>query len=163
MLALCERSVARGYRHFFFGGAAGVPERLADRLTRRFPGLHVAGCLSPPFRAPSESEHDAIVERIVAAAPDIVWVGLSTPKQERWMSEHVRALGAPVLIGVGAAFDFHAGLKKQAPRWMQRSGLEWLFRLMSEPRRLWRRYLVNNPVFIWHVLLQTLHPQRYQM
>lgn len=79
------------------------------------------------------------------------------------MSEHVRALGAPVLIGVGAAFDFHAGLKKQAPRWMQRSGLEWLFRLMSEPRRLWRRYLVNNPVFIWHVLLQTLHPQRYQM
>lgn len=163
MLELCERSVARGYRHFFFGGAEGVPERLAARLTRRFPGLRIAGCLSPPFHAPSEAEHDAIVERIVAAAPDIVWVGLSTPKQERWMSEHVRRLGGPVLIGVGAAFDFHAGLKKQAPRWMQRSGLEWLFRLMSEPRRLWRRYLVNNPVFVWHVLVQTLRPRRYQM
>jgi N-acetylglucosaminyldiphosphoundecaprenol N-acetyl-beta-D-mannosaminyltransferase len=92
-------------------------------------------------------EDRAAVARLRAAQPDIVWVGISTPKQERWMAAHVDRLDAPVLIGVGAAFDFHAGLKKQAPRWMQRSGLEWLFRLMTEPRRLWQRYLVNNPWF----------------
>jgi N-acetylglucosaminyldiphosphoundecaprenol N-acetyl-beta-D-mannosaminyltransferase len=97
-----------------------------------------------------------VVKRINAAKPDIVWVGMSTPKQERWMSEHRGRLTAPVLVGVGAAFDFHAGLKRQAPRWMQQSGLEWLFRFVSEPRRLWRRYLINNPWFLWLVLLQTL-------
>jgi N-acetylglucosaminyldiphosphoundecaprenol N-acetyl-beta-D-mannosaminyltransferase len=163
LLACCAASEARGYRHYFYGGAPGVPERLAERLLRRFPRLRVAGCHSPPFRALSAEEDEATAREIAATAPDIVWVGLSTPKQERWMHAHVGRVGAPVLIGVGAAFDFHAGLKRQAPRWMQRSGTEWVFRLGCEPRRLWRRYLINNPTFVWHTLLQTVSPDRYRM
>jgi N-acetylglucosaminyldiphosphoundecaprenol N-acetyl-beta-D-mannosaminyltransferase len=154
MLACCAASVSQGYRHFFYGGAPGVAERLAGRLQERFPGLVVTGTWSPPFGEPTLVEERATIERINSANPDIVWVGLSTPKQERWMATHVGRLSAPVLIGVGAAFDFHAGLKRQAPRWMQRSGLEWLFRLGTEPRRLWRRYLSNNPRFLWRILLQ---------
>jgi N-acetylglucosaminyldiphosphoundecaprenol N-acetyl-beta-D-mannosaminyltransferase len=154
MLALCERSARRGYSQFFYGGAPDVAEKLKSRLQSRFPGLQVAGIFSPPFRALSREEDCAVVERINAAAPDIVWVGISTPKQEIWMSEHRARLNAPILIGVGAAFDFNGGLKRQAPRWMQNSGLEWLFRLASEPTRLWRRYLLNNPTFLWLVLLQ---------
>jgi len=156
MLAVCERSANQGHSQFFYGGAPGVVETLAKRLQSRFPGLRVVGGYSPPFRALSADEDRAVVERINAAAPDIVWVGISTPKQERWMFEHRRALNAPILIGVGAAFDFCACLKRRAPRWMQKSGLEWLFRLASEPRRLWRRYLVNNTWFLWLLLLQLL-------
>jgi N-acetylglucosaminyldiphosphoundecaprenol N-acetyl-beta-D-mannosaminyltransferase len=163
MLACCAASVARGYRHFFYGGAPGVPERLAARLQQRFPGLLVAGTWSPPFGEMTEAERGAVVERINVAGADIVWVGLSTPKQERWMAEHVRQLRADVLIGVGAAFDFHTGVKRQAPRWMRRSGLEWLFRLGTEPRRLWRRYLRNNPRFLWCILLQLSGFVRYDL
>jgi len=161
MLALCERSAAKGYRHFFYGGAEGVPEQLASVLQKRFPGLQVAGTFSPPFRSLTADEDDRIVQMINAAAPDIVWVGLSTPKQERWMAGHRERLTAPVLIGVGAAFDFLTGRKPQAPRWMQRAGLEWLFRLLTEPRRLWRRYLINNPLFVALVVLQALGVRRY--
>jgi N-acetylglucosaminyldiphosphoundecaprenol N-acetyl-beta-D-mannosaminyltransferase len=161
MLALCEHSLSKGYKHFFYGGGEGVPERLAHSLRRRFPGLRVAGGYSPPFRPLSGAEEEQIVEAIDEADPDVVWVGLSTPKQERWMAEHLGRLAAPVLIGVGAAFDFHSGLKKQAPRWMQRSGLEWLFRLATEPRRLGRRYLVNNPLFVLLVLQQAFGLKRY--
>jgi N-acetylglucosaminyldiphosphoundecaprenol N-acetyl-beta-D-mannosaminyltransferase len=156
MLALCERAAQRGYRHFFYGGAPGVPEKLTDRLKARFPKLNVTGTYSPPFRPLTPQEDREIVHTINATKPDIVWVGISTPKQERWMAEHVKLLSAPVLIGVGAAFDFHAGLKKQAPAWMQKSGLEWSYRLMSEPRRLWLRYAVNNPFFLWLIFLQAL-------
>jgi N-acetylglucosaminyldiphosphoundecaprenol N-acetyl-beta-D-mannosaminyltransferase len=163
LLACCQRSLTKGYRHFFYGGAAGVPERLAERLQCRFPGLQVVGTYSPPFRPLSPEEDAELVRQVNAARPDVVWVGLSTPKQELWMSEHRDRLTAPVFIGVGAAFDFHAGLKPQAPPWMQRSGLEWLFRLWQEPRRLWRRYLRNNPLFVWHVLLQSLGIRRYQL
>jgi N-acetylglucosaminyldiphosphoundecaprenol N-acetyl-beta-D-mannosaminyltransferase len=152
MLACCEASVAKGYRHFFYGGAPGVGALLAERLSARFPGLVVAGVYTPPFRPLTPEEDRAVVEQINASRADIVWVGLSTPKQERWMAAHVGQLEAPALLGVGAAFDFHAGLKKQAPRWMQRAGLEWLFRLVTEPRRLGPRYLVNNPRFLWRVL-----------
>jgi N-acetylglucosaminyldiphosphoundecaprenol N-acetyl-beta-D-mannosaminyltransferase len=130
-------------------------------LQQRFPGLEVVGGYSPPFRPLTGEEDEQVVQAINAADPDIVWIGLSTPKQERWMAEHLGRLTAPVLIGVGAAFDFHSGLKKQAPRWMQRSGLEWLFRLASEPDRLWRRYLVNNPLFMLLVLQQALGLERY--
>jgi len=162
MLALCERSVAKGYRHFFYGGAEGVPDQLASVFQKRFPGLQVAGTFSPPFRPLTADEDDRIVQMINAAAPDIVWVGLSTPKQERWMAGHRERLTAPVLIGVGAAFDFLTGRKPQAPRWMQRAGLEWLFRLLTEPRRLWRRYLINNPRFVLLVLLQWSGLRRFE-
>jgi len=160
MLELCQRSVGRGYRHFFYGGAEGVADLLASRLEKRFPGLVVAGTFCPPFRPLTDAEDEEIIRRIRAAEPDLVWVGLSTPKQERWMRSHVDRLGEAVLLGVGAAFDFHAGLKPQAPSWMQRIGLEWLFRMLSEPRRLGPRYLVNNPKFVWSILRESAWPPR---
>jgi N-acetylglucosaminyldiphosphoundecaprenol N-acetyl-beta-D-mannosaminyltransferase len=159
MLALCERSLATGYRHFFYGGKDGVPERLAERLQKRYPGLAVAGIYSPSFKPIAALESDEVIARINDTKPDIVWVGLGTPKQEHWMAQHVGRLSASALVGVGAAFDFHAGLQRQAPRWMQRSGLEWLFRLANEPRRLWRRYLINNSLFVWLTLLQMWRPR----
>jgi N-acetylglucosaminyldiphosphoundecaprenol N-acetyl-beta-D-mannosaminyltransferase len=163
MLALCERSVEKGYRHFFYGGAEGVPEQLAASLQSRFPGLQVVGTYAPPFRPLTTEEDEEIVQRISQFAPDIVWVGLGSPKQERWIASYVGRLAAPVLIGVGAAFDFHTGRKPQAPHWIQRSGLEWLFRLMTEPRRLWKRYLINNPLFIMLVLAQMLGLRQYSL
>jgi N-acetylglucosaminyldiphosphoundecaprenol N-acetyl-beta-D-mannosaminyltransferase len=156
MLACCAASIARGYRHFFYGGAPGVAERLRDRLIERFPGLQVVGTYAPPFRPEGSVEDGEVLAAINTAAPDIVWVGLSTPKQERWMDAHRPRLTAPVLIGVGAAFDFHAGVKRQAPRWMQRAGLEWFFRLTQEPRRLWRRYTYNNTRFLLDLALHRL-------
>ncbi len=152
MLEMCARAVARGWTFYFYGGNEGVPELLGDRLRERFPGLAVAGAYSPPFRPLTPEEDEAIVDRINAASPDVVWVGLSTPKQERWVAEHLGRLNAPVLVAVGAAFDFHAGLVAQAPRWIQRSGLEWVFRLSQDPKRLWRRYLGNNPRFVARIL-----------
>jgi N-acetylglucosaminyldiphosphoundecaprenol N-acetyl-beta-D-mannosaminyltransferase len=161
MLEVCAQSVEWGARHFFYGGNDGVADMLAHRLCERFPGLQVVGTFSPPFRPLSQGEDREIIDMINAQLPDIVWVGLGTPKQERWMAEHLGRLTAPVMLGVGAAFDFHAGLKPQAPRWMQRSGLEWLFRLVTEPRRLWRRYLRNNPAFVALVAAQKLGLRRY--
>jgi N-acetylglucosaminyldiphosphoundecaprenol N-acetyl-beta-D-mannosaminyltransferase len=163
LLACCAASLAKGYRHYFYGGAPGVSERLVSRLQQRLPGLAVAGTWCPPYRELTTLEEEAAIERINRANPDIVWVGLSTPKQERLMARYVGRLQAPVMIGVGAAFDFHSGLKRQAPRWMQRSGLEWLFRLATEPRRLWRRYLRNNPLFVWRILLQLSGAVRYDL
>jgi N-acetylglucosaminyldiphosphoundecaprenol N-acetyl-beta-D-mannosaminyltransferase len=161
MLELCRRSVTGGYRQFLYGGAEGVPGLLAQRLTERFPGLDIVATHSPPFRTPTEEERDAVARWIDESRADIVWVGLSTPKQERWMASMVSRVQSAVFIGVGAAFDFHAGLKPQAPRWMQRSGLEWAFRLATEPRRLWRRYLSNNPRFIYLTCLQAMGLRRY--
>jgi len=152
MLAVCETAQTEGWKSFFYGGRAGVAERLVERLRGRFPNLAVAGTYAPPFRPLSREEDENVIELINAAKPDLVWVGLSTPKQERWMAEHVVRLEAPVLLGVGAAFDIHAGTLPQAPRWMQRTGLEWLYRLVREPRRLWRRYLSNNPRFVLAIL-----------
>lgn len=163
MLAVCDASRTTGYRHFLYGGAEGVPELLAEKLTARFPHLQIAGMYSPPFRALSPEEDDEICDMINASGADVVWVGLSTPKQEHWMAAHVNRLDAAVMVGVGAAFDFHAGLKRQAPHWMQRSGLEWLYRLLSEPRRLSRRYLINNPLFIYLALLQMLGLRHYDL
>jgi len=163
MLDACCRSLQEGWRHFFYGGADGVADLLVERLRERFPGLQVAGTFCPPFRPLSPDESREIVARIQASGADIVWVGLSTPKQERWMAEHVESLPGKVLIGVGAAFDFHAGLKRQAPAWMQRSGLEWFYRLLSEPQRLWRRYLVNNPAFVFSITLQMLGFKHYDL
>lgn len=161
MLALCELSVEHGYSHYFYGGAEGVPQLLAARLQNRFPELKIAGAYSPPFRPLTAAKEAQIVAQINQAAPDIVWVGLGTPKQDLWMAAHREQLTAPVLIGVGAAFDFHTGRIPQAPRWMQRVGLEWLFRLWQEPRRLWYRYLVYNSLFVTLVLLQTVGLRKY--
>ena len=161
MLALCDRSQTTGARHFFYGGAPGVADLLVRKLQARFPSLVVAGTCSPPFR-PADTEEDRdVLAAIDAAAADIVWVGLGTPKQDYWVARHRALLRAPVLIAVGAAFDFHAGLLRQAPRWMQRSGFEWLFRLLQEPRRLAYRYLVYNPLFIFKVILQLTGLRRY--
>jgi N-acetylglucosaminyldiphosphoundecaprenol N-acetyl-beta-D-mannosaminyltransferase len=156
MLLVNKQAAARGYRVLFYGGAPGVAEALADRLTARYPGLRVVGAESPPFRPLTAEEDRAMVARINASGADIVWVGLGCPKQERWMAEHRAALTAPVLIGVGAAFDFHAGRVGQSPRWLMAVGLEWLFRLMTEPLRLWRRYLLYNPLFVALITRQLL-------
>lgn len=157
MLAVLSQAHARGWSSFFYGGAPGVPELLAERLAERLPGLEVAGTHSPPFRPLTPAEVDETAALINDSGAKLVWVGLSTPKQERWMAAMRPHLKAPVLFGVGAAFDFHTGRVKQAPSWMQRSGLEWLYRLIREPRRLWKRYLTNNPRFVLAILRQRPH------
>jgi N-acetylglucosaminyldiphosphoundecaprenol N-acetyl-beta-D-mannosaminyltransferase len=161
MLAVCDAGRAAGLRHFFYGGQAGVAAELAGRLASRFPGLQVAGTFTPPFRDLSDTERAQLKSDVAAARADIIWVGLGTPKQERFMAGPGRDLDAALLIGVGAAFDFHAGRVRQAPRWVQRSGLEWLFRLCVEPRRLARRYLTTNPLCIARVAGQKLGILRY--
>lgn len=153
MLRICREGIKEGYKHFLYGGGEGVANKLATNLRRQFPGINIAGTHCPPFRQLTEEEDRHIVQTINDSGANIVWVGLSTPKQEYWMSNHLGRLHAPVMIGVGAAFDFHAGLVRQAPHWMQRSGLEWFYRLMTEPRRLWKRYLTNNPLFVYYLLL----------
>ena len=135
---------------------------LGRSLQARFPGLQVAGVYSPPFGPLSADEDRAITAQIVASKADIVWVGLGAPRQEVWMSEHAGWVGAPVLVGVGAAFDFLSGHKRQAPRWIQRRGLEWLFRLVSEPRRLWRRYVLGYPRFVVLAGLQALREMNHK-
>ena len=156
MLELCARSEARGWRHFLYGGTDAVLDGLAGNLRAQFPQLRICGRYAPSFRPLDEAEDRAVVAMIERAAPDIVWVGLGAPKQEKWMAEHRPKLAAPVLIGVGAAFDFHSGAKRQAPLWMRRSGLEWLFRLASEPKRLGRRYAMVVPRFLWLIVRQRL-------
>ena len=151
MLEVVTEAAKRGWSSYFYGSTDATLSALVSNLSKRIPGMNVAGTYAPPFRPLTPEEDAAVVERINAARPDLVWVGLSTPRQERWMAAHRSVLDAPVLLGVGAAFDFHAGAKRQAPKWMQRSGLEWLFRLLSEPRRLWRRYLVGNSTFLWGI------------
>jgi N-acetylglucosaminyldiphosphoundecaprenol N-acetyl-beta-D-mannosaminyltransferase len=134
MRALCKQSLEHGHSHSFYGGAPGVVEELSSRLETEYPGLQIAGHYTPPFGEVSPEEDQRIIEHIRAAGPDILWVGISSPRQEIWMAEHVNKLDVPVLIGVGAAFDFLSGRKPQAPRWIQRSGLEWLYRFFREPR-----------------------------
>lgn len=142
-------------RHFFYGGGPGVAQEMVRRLKERFDHLNVVGTLCPE-RVTGREIVAADVAAINAARPDVVWVGLGHPKQEKWMRTHRAALDAPVLAGVGAAFDFHAGLKKEAPRWMKNSGFQWLHRLIQEPRRLWRRYLIGNARFALLVLRDAL-------
>ena len=163
MLDVCAWSETSGARHFFYGGADGVAELLARKLKERFPKLAVAGTFTPPFRPLTGEEVQALQTQISAAKPDILWVGLSTPKQEKFMAEFRPRLQVTLMIGVGAAFDFHSGRVKQAPRWMQRSGLEWFYRLCSEPRRLAKRYLRNNPLFLGRILGQLTGWKKYPL
>ena len=147
MPAVCERGIALGWRHFFLGGVPGVVDAMIRNLTERYPGIAIAGSISPPFGTLSPEEDENISAAIRRADVDFVWVGLGTPKQEIWMHEHRGRCGGAIMLGVGAAFDFHAGVKTRAPEWMQQHGLEWLYRLVQEPTRLWARYLVLAPKF----------------
>ena len=162
MATFCERTATKGYRHFFYGGAPAVAEELAQRFAVRFPGLQVAGTFCPPFRALTHEEEQDVLTRIRDAHPDVLWVGLSTPKQERWMFRFRTLVDVPVMVGVGAAFDFHTGRVRRAPAWMGEHGMEWLFRLAVEPRRLWRRYLLNGSEFVANVALELLHFRKYE-
>ncbi len=154
MPAVFSASQARGDRHFLYGATESTLERLRAGLLAQAPRARIVGWHAPPFRPLTDAEDAAIVEQINACAPDVVWVGLSTPKQEYWMAKHRDLLNAPVLIGVGAAFDINAGRSRRAPKVLQRSGFEWLYRVAKEPRRLWWRYMWNNPRFVALVALQ---------
>jgi N-acetylglucosaminyldiphosphoundecaprenol N-acetyl-beta-D-mannosaminyltransferase len=157
----CARAVATGQRFYLYGGRnQGALAQLARNLRLRHPGLRIVGGHVPPFRELTAEEEAAVVADIDRSRADVVWVGIGVPKQEKWMARMRDRVDAPVLIGVGAAFDFHAGLIPQAPDWMQRLGLEWAFRLAQEPRRLWRRYLRYNPRFVWGFARQYLRHRR---
>jgi N-acetylglucosaminyldiphosphoundecaprenol N-acetyl-beta-D-mannosaminyltransferase len=151
MLDLLERGQETGLRHYFYGSTPEVCARITEVVGERFPAAKVVGIESPPFRPLDESEREELVARIRAARADIVWVGLGTPRQDRFLAEYRSRLDA-TLVAIGAGFDFLAGTKRVAPEWMQRMGLEWVFRLASEPRRLWKRYLVGNTLFVLGVL-----------
>lgn len=161
MLRLLEVSATSGLTNFFYGGAGGVAHDLANRMTRRFPDLKVVGTYCPPFRSLTVEEKQEVVSVINRTAPDLLWIGLGAPKQDLFMAEFNDSLNSKVMIGVGAAFDFHTHRVRQAPRWMMRAGLEWLFRLCVEPRRLGPRYFRNNPAFIWHLFLQQTGLRQY--
>ena len=163
MTLVMRESVARGWRHFFYGGANGTAERLRAVLTEKFPGLQVSGTYEPPFRPLNDAEQAVLTAQVATTKPDMLWVGLSTPKQERFMAENLARLDTTLMLGVGAAFDMLAGTKSQAPRWMQASGLEWFYRLCQEPRRLGPRYLKNNPIFALRVLAQLSGLRRYEL
>ncbi|MGH7952814.1 MAG: WecB/TagA/CpsF family glycosyltransferase [Limisphaerales bacterium] len=163
MLEVCAWSEYSGAKHFFFGGADGVADLLTEKLKAHFPKMEIAGTFTPPFRPLNPAEENELRGKIRAARPDIFWVGLSTPKQEKFMAEFLPKLDATLMIGVGAAFDFHCGRVKQAPRWMQRSGLEWLFRMGCEPRRLAGRYFKNNPLFALKIAGQLLRLKKYAL
>ena len=155
MADYCERAAHTGAKMYLYGGRnQGALVQLALNLRTRFSGLKIVGGYSPPFRSLTEDERDAVAEEINRSGADVVWVGIGVPKQEKWMAEMRDRLDAPLLVGVGAAFDFHADLVPQAPSWMQRSALEWVYRLAHEPRRLWRRYLRYNPRFVTGFLRQ---------
>jgi len=163
MIEMCRRSVSQGYRHCLYGGGRGTVERLRQQLERRVPGIRIAGAYTPPFRPLSPAEEDQLIASIARARPEILWVGLSTPKQERFMARMVDRLDTRLMIGVGAAFDIHAGLRRDAPAWMKSCGLQWLHRLLQEPHRLWRRYLSNNPRFVCQMALQFAGIRKFRL
>ena len=163
MLALCKLSARRDYRHFLYGGNYGIVEKLRSRLEVLIPAIDIVGTYTPPFRPLTSAEEDELIARVHQSQPDIVWVGLSTPKQERFMAQYLERLDATLMVGVGAAFDIHAGLRRDAPQWVKNCGLQWLDRLCQEPHRLWRRYLANNPLFLWDIALQFSGLRRFEV
>lgn len=163
MLELFAATQGGEVSHFLYGGAPGVADDLKAKLEARVPGVRIVGTFTPPFRPLDEVEERALIDVVRERKPDLMWIGLSTPKQERFMAEYLPKLDTNVMLGVGAAFDFHSGRVRQAPRWMQRSGLEWFHRLCADPRRLARRYLVNNPLFAWRIAGQLLGLRQYPL
>jgi len=163
MLEVCRRSIAAGHTHFLYGGKPGVAEHLRAVLTERFPAIEIVGTYTPPFRDLSRAEEINLMRQVSLSEPDIVWVGLSTPRQERFMSNYLHRLKSKLMIGVGAAFDIHTGKIKDAPSWMKKSGLQWLHRLYQEPSRLWKRYLINNCGFVGKLALQLFRLKNYEL
>lgn len=161
MSAICQLSLERGFRHFLYGGQPGTAEKLKYSLENKYPGLQVVGTYTPPFRNLNAKEENALLARVRDARPHVLWVGLSTPTQERFMAQFVDQFQVPLLVGVGAAFDYHTGLIRDCSAWIKRAGLQWLHRLAQDPRRLWRRYLRNNPAFVWNIALQLLKLRRH--
>jgi len=161
MLMICEEAANKGWRCFLYGGNAGVAEKLKAILEARFPGLKIVGTYVPPFRDLTLEEDEQVCGMINSSAPDILWVGLGSPRQDIWMYEHRGKLNVSVMHGVGAAFDFLTGEVRQAPRWMMNAGLEWFFRLIMEPKRLWKRYTINNVLFVYYLLLDLLRVRNY--
>jgi N-acetylglucosaminyldiphosphoundecaprenol N-acetyl-beta-D-mannosaminyltransferase len=161
MLSLLEESSRSGFTNFFLGGAEGVADDLAARMVKRFSGLEVVGTFCPPFRSLTDREQEDLIGRVNDLQPDLLWVGLGAPKQDLFMAQYHDTFKTKVMIGVGAAFDFHTDRVRQAPRWMMRNGLEWLFRLSVEPRRLGPRYFRNNPAFLWNIFLQETGLRKY--
>jgi N-acetylglucosaminyldiphosphoundecaprenol N-acetyl-beta-D-mannosaminyltransferase len=153
----------RNCRHFFCGGDSGVAEHLCSEILRRFPWVNIVGTYSPPFRPLTVAEESELTNKVKAVRPDIIWVGLSTPKQERFMARYLPLLDTKIMIGVGAAFLFHTGAIRDSPDWVKQAGLQWLHRLLQEPSRLWSRYLRNNPFFIVHALLQIVGLKQYTL
>lgn len=160
MLRCLEAAQGPDFAHFLLGGSEELLAALRESLMARFPALRLAGSYAPPFGAWPPEEDERIVARIRESGANLVWIGLGCPKQELWLARCLPRLPAGVYSAVGAAFAFHAGLVSQAPAWVQRAGMEWLFRLLAEPRRLWRRYLVFNTLFLWHLARETLRPRR---
>lgn len=148
MEEILKISVEKGYRHYFYGSTADTLHKLSEVLQQKYLGINIAGMYSPPFRALNEEENENVIKQINETNPDFVWIGLGAPKQERWMAEHQGKVNG-FMVGVGAAFDYFAGNIKRAPEWMQKSNLEWLYRLMQDPKRLFRRYWHTNIKFIW--------------
>jgi N-acetylglucosaminyldiphosphoundecaprenol N-acetyl-beta-D-mannosaminyltransferase len=163
MRELCRRSPSTGLTHFLYGGKPGIAEELKTNLEKWFPGIQIAGTYTPPFRPLSPTEKSELQQELVRTRPDIFWIGLSTPKQEQFMAENFGTLDCRVMIGVGAAFDIHTGHVQDAPGWIKSAGLQWLHRLCQEPSRLWKRYLVNNSVFVYRTLLQFTGLKRYEL
>lgn len=161
MLKLCHYSQSKKFKHFLYGGNTGVAENLKKNLQKKYPELNVVGTYTPPFRPLNDQEKNELAEQVRQAQPDIFWVGLSTPKQELFMQEYLPKLETKIMLGVGAAFDVHTGNIIDAPAWMKNSGLQWLHRLIQEPKRLWRRYLINNPIFIYKTIMQILGMRKY--
>ena len=156
--AFCKATADRNLRHYFYGGADGVAAKAASALRQRNPGVQIAGVYSPPYRALTTTEKDQIVAAINASRPDVLWVCLGCPKQEVWIDEFRHRLNVPVLLAVGQAMDIQAGVKDRAPAIVRRLGLEWLYRLCQEPRRLWRRYLVYNSIFLYRLVVESFEP-----
>jgi N-acetylglucosaminyldiphosphoundecaprenol N-acetyl-beta-D-mannosaminyltransferase len=163
MLEVCRRTVSSGHSHFLYGGKPGIAEELQANLERRFPGIRIVGTYTPPFRHLSPTEMADLQSCLSQVAPDIIWVGLSTPKQEQFMWENISSLNCKVMVGVGAAFDIHTGRVNDAPNWVKNAGLQWLHRLCQEPSRLWKRYLINNSAFLIRIALQFAGLKRYEL
>jgi N-acetylglucosaminyldiphosphoundecaprenol N-acetyl-beta-D-mannosaminyltransferase len=161
MLRVCELSVKKGYRHFLYGGNVGVAETLKACLVRQFPGLRVVGTYTPPFRPLREAEVAALSDLLSRLKPDIFWVGLSTPKQERFVAEYLHRLDTKLMFAVGAAFDIHIGRIRESPEWVKAIGMQWFHRLLQDPGRLWKRYCFNNPGFVARIFLQFAGLRKY--